>query len=68
MNRQITHPSFLFFGKEINLSIDIQYPSPKQLNKTDVPQFFQQKRVDMQRAHKEARLHLQAAQLRRNAL
>ena len=31
-------------------------------------QFVQQKRVDMQRAHEATRLHLQAAQLRRNAL
>ena len=31
-------------------------------------QFVQQKRVEMQRAHEVARLHLQTAQLRRNAL
>ena len=61
-------PQFLVFGEEINLPIDIQYPSPEQPNKTDVHQFVQQKRVDMQRAHEAARIHLQAAQLRRNAL
>ena len=61
-------PQFLVFGKEINLPIDIQYPSPEQPNKTDVHQFVQQKRVDMQRAHEAARFHLQAAQQRRNAL
>ena len=60
-------PQFLVFGDEINLPIDIQYPSPEQPNKVDVHQFVQQKRVDMQRAHEAARLHLQAAQLRRNA-
>ena len=61
-------PQFLVFGEEINLPIDFQYPSPEQPNKTDVHQFVQQKRIDMQRAHEAARLHLQAAQLRRNAL
>ena len=61
-------PQFLVFGEEIKLPIDIQYPSPEQPNKTDVHQFVQQKRVDMQRAHEVARLHRQAAQLRRNAL
>ena len=61
-------PQFLVFGEEINLPIDIQYPSPEQPNKTDVHQFVQQKRVDMQRAHEAARIHLQAAQLRRDAL
>ena len=61
-------PQFLVFGKEINLPIDIQYPSPEQSNKIDVHHFVQQKRVDMQRAHETARLHLQAAQLRRKAL
>ena len=44
-------PQFLVFGEETNLPIDIQYPSPEQPNKTDVHQFVQQKRVDMQRAH-----------------
>ena len=59
---------FLVFGEEIKLPIDNQYPSPKQPNKTDVHQFVQQKRVDMQRAHEAARFHLQAGQLRRNVL
>ena len=61
-------PEFLVLGKKINLPIDIQIPSPEQPNKTDVHHFVQQKRFDMQRAHKSAHLHLQAAQLRRNAL
>ena len=61
-------PQFLVFGKEIILPLDIQYPSPEQPSKTHVHQFVQQKRVDMQRAHEAARLHLQAAQLRRTAL
>ena len=61
-------PQFLVFGEEKNLPIDFQYPSPEQPNKTDVHQFVQQKRVDMQRAHEAARFHLQTAQLRRNAL
>ena len=61
-------PQFLVFGGEINLPIDIQYPPPEQPYKTDVHQFVQQKHVDMQRAHEVARLHIQAAQLRRNAL
>ena len=61
-------PQFLVSGEEINLPIDIQYPSPEQPNKTDVHQFVQQKRVDMQRAHEAVRFHLQAAQQRRNAL
>ena len=59
---------FLVFGEEINLPIDIQYPSPEQRNKTDVHQFVQQKRDHMQRAHEAARLNLQAAQLRGNVL
>ena len=61
-------PQFLVFGEEYNLPIDFQNPSPEQPNKTDVHQFVQQKRVGMQRAHEAARIHLQAAQLRRNAL
>ena len=56
---------FLVFGEEINRPIDIQYPSLEQPNKTDVHHFVQQKRVDMQRAHEAARLHLQTAQLRK---
>ena len=59
---------FLVFGEEINLSIDAQYPSPEQPNKTDVHQFVLQERVDMQRPHEAARFHLQAAYLRHNAL
>ena len=55
-------PQFLVFGEEINLPIDIQYLLPEQPNKTDVHQFVQQKRVDMQGGHEEARLHLQVAQ------
>ena len=58
----------MFLAKKINLPIDIQYPLPEHPNKTDVHQFVQQKRVDMQRAHKAARIQLQAAQLRRTAL
>ena len=61
-------PQLLVFGEKINLPIDIQYPSPEQPNKTDVHQFVQKKLVNMQRAHETARLHLQAAELRRNAL
>ena len=61
-------PQFSVFGEEINLPIDIQYLSPEQHNETDVHQFVQQKRVDMQRAHEAARFHHQAAQQRRNAL
>ena len=61
-------PQCLVFGEQINLPIDIQYPWPEQPNKTDVHQFVQQKRADMQRAHEAARLHLLVAQLRRNAL
>ena len=61
-------PQFLVFGEEINLPIDIHYPSPAQPNMPDVHQFVQQKRVDMQRVHEAARLHLQAAQLRCNTL
>ena len=51
-------PQFLVFGEEINLPIDIQYPSPEQPNKIDVHQFVQQKRVDMQRPHEAACFHL----------
>ena len=61
-------PQLLVFGEDINFSIDIQCPSPEQPNKTDVHQFAQQKRVDMQRAHETARFHFQPAQQRRNAL
>ena len=61
-------PQFLVFGEEVYLSVDIQCFSPKQLKKTDVHQFVQQKRLVMQRTHEALCLHLQAAQLRRNAL
>ena len=44
------------FSEEINLPLDIRYPSPELRNKTDVHQFFQQKRVNLQRAHEAARL------------
>ena len=56
-------PQLLVFGEKINLPFDIQHPLPEKPNRTDVRQFVQQKRVDMQRAHEAARLHLQAAQL-----
>ena len=59
---------FLVFGEEINLPIDIQYPSPEPPKKIDVHKFVQQKCVDMQRAHEAARFHLQAAKQRRNGL
>ena len=61
-------PQCPLFGEENNLPIDIQYPSPEQPNKTDVHQFVQQKRVDMQISHETERVHLQAVQLQRNAL
>ena len=67
MNRQVTDP-FLVFGEENNLSIEIQYPSLEHPKKTDVHQFVRQKRANMPRAHEAARLHLQAVQLRCNAL
>ena len=68
MNQDVTHPNFLFLARKLTYPFDFQYPLTEQPNKTDVRQFFQQKRVDMQRAHEAARLHLQAAQLRCNAL
>ena len=61
-------PQFLVCGGEIILLIGFQYLFPEQPNKTDVHQFVRQKRVDMKRAHQAARVLLQAAQLRRNAI
>ena len=74
MSRQVAH-QFPVSGEEINFRIDIhssgfihQYHSSGQPKKTDVHQFVQQKRVDMQKAHEAARCHLQVTQLRRYAL
>ena len=61
-------PRFLVFGELIILLIGIQYLSPEQPNKTDLHQFVQQKRVYLQQAPEAARIHLQAAQLRRKVL
>ena len=59
---------FLVFGEPTHLPVDIQYRPPQQRNKTDVHQFVQQKRVDMQRAPEAVGLYLHAAHLRRDAL
>ena len=61
-------PQFFVFGEEINLPVFLQYPSPEQPHKRGMHLFVQQKCIDMQHTHEAARLHLQAAQLRRNAL
>ena len=68
MSQQVTQPSFLFLAQQSTSPLTSSVSCENNGTKPTCITLSKQKRADTQRAHEAARFHLQASQLRRNAL